>query len=139
MAAIPVQPIFLNDVSVKIGTDTYEASLTTVRFEPTSNIVRWKGMSPASQYAFMSTPVYDGTLTFAQDWTTSNSLSQYLKTNQGKPVTIEFKPKKPATGTAATVTATIIVAPGTIGGDIDTVATATIQVAVVGEPSVTIA
>lgn len=139
MAAIAVQPIILNDVVLSIGSDSYEAHVSTVRFDPTSNVVRWKGMTPTSVHAFPTTSEWSCTLTYAQDWQTTNSLSAYLLANEGKSIVVTFKPKKPASGTSPTVTATILIAPGSIGGDLDTVATATVTLGVSGKPAITIA
>lgn len=136
MANIAVQPIILTDVTLTVGTDNYEASVSQVQFDPTSNVVRWKGMTPSSNFAFPTTPEWTCTLAYAQDWATTNSLSAYLLANAGKAITVKFKPKKPASGTAPTVTATLLIAPGTIGGQIDQVATASVTLGVSGQPSI---
>lgn len=138
MATIAVQPIILNDVTLLIGADNYEASVSQVVFTPSSNIVRWKGMTPTSVFSFNTTAEWTVTLTYAQDWTTANSLSQYLATNEGKAIATKFKPKKPATGTAPTVNATILISPGAIGGQIDSVAEATVTLGVSGKPTVVV-
>lgn len=135
MAAINVQPIILNDCLMTVGTDSYEAALSKVQFDPSSSVVRWKGLTPASRHAFGTTADWSCTLEYAQDWSTANSLSQYLMANQGKPIVVKFTPKKGATP-GAVITATIIVAPGSIGGSVDAVATASVTVGVQGEPKV---
>lgn len=136
MATIAVAPIILNDCTVVIGTDNYEASLSQVQFDPASNVVRWKGMTPTSKFAFNTSAEWSCTVTFAQDIVTANSLSLYLLANEGKAVTAKFKPKKPATGTAPTITATILITPGSFGGQVDTVPVATVTFGVTGAPSI---
>lgn len=139
MVNIAVAPIILNDTSLVIGADNYEAHVSTVKFEPASSIVKWKGLTPLATYNFSTMADWTGVLSFAQDWVTANALSAYLLANEGKAVTAVFKPKKPPTGTAPTWTATIICTPGTIGGDVDTVPVATVTVAVQGRPVLTVA
>lgn len=138
MATPALVPIILNDVSLVIGADNYEAHVSQVQLDPSTNIVRFKGLTPTSVYAFPTTPEWTCTLAYAQDWATPNSLSAYLLANVGKSIVAKFKPKKPATGTAPTVTATLIIAPGTIGGNIDQVATATVTLGVNGQPVVAV-
>ena len=136
MPAIAVQPIILNDCVLTVGSDTYEAHVSQVQFDPSSNVVRWKGMTPASVHAFGTTAEWTCTLAYAQDWSTPNSLSAYLLANEGKTITVKFTPKKAATGTAPTVTASLIIAPGSIGGQVDAVATASVTLGVSGRPTV---
>lgn len=136
MAVINVQPIILNDCTLVVGTDNYEAHVSQVQFDPSSSIVRWKGMTPTSVHSFPTTSEWACTLAYAQDWSTPNSLAQYLMANEGKTITAKFKPKKPASGTSPTVTATLVIAPGQIGGQVDQVATATVTLGVIGKPTI---
>jgi hypothetical protein len=132
---VPVQPILLSDVELTLGDDNYEAHVDSVLFEPAAQIVKWKGMTPAAQFNFATIADWIGKLSFAQDWATAASLSQFLYDNEGKPITATFKPKKAeGVGTVPTWTVTIIATPGRIGGDGDTVATATVTVACQGKP-----
>ena len=45
MAAVPAAPIILNNVTVDIDGDTYEAACRTVRFVPATPVVKWKGLT----------------------------------------------------------------------------------------------
>lgn len=139
MATIAVQPILLTNIDLKIAADNYEAALSKVQFDPATAIVKWKGLTPASVFNFSTSADWTVTLEFAQDWSTTNSLGQYLLANAGKTVVMTFKPQKPATGTSPTWTASVIIAPGAIGGAVDTVATASVTLAVVGVPALTVA
>jgi hypothetical protein len=139
MATIAVQPIILNDVSLAVAADNYEAAVSRVEFVPSSSVVTWKGMTPSAVFSFGTTATYVANIEYAQDWSTTNSLSKYLFDNEGKTVTMTFKPKKPASGTSPTWTASVIIAPGSIGGAVDSVATSSVSLGVVGKPALTVA
>jgi hypothetical protein len=62
-------------------------------------------------------------LTYAQDWAEASSLSRYLHDNEGERVTAVFEP----IDGGPSVTATITITPGAIGGDTTAVAGATVQ------------
>ncbi|TQJ31948.1 hypothetical protein [Microbacterium sp. SLBN-146] len=133
MAAIAAAPILLNNVTVTIGTDSYEAACTQVLLNPTTPVVRWKGMTPGSSHSFAGTPIWDATLTFAQDIASTNSLSKYLhNTPVGTKVTLAFDP----VAGGASVTAIIVIQPAAIGGSLDTVPEATVTFAVDGQPTI---
>lgn len=130
MTALTVQPIYLNDVTLSVADTEYEASVTKVQLDPTTPLVRWRGMSPGSSHAFHGEPEWVAGLTYAQDWTTPGSLSAYLLEHVGEVVPCTFEPKKG--GVAVRVD--LLIAPGAIGGDLDTVAQASVSLAVQGQP-----
>ena len=133
MAAIAVAPFLLTDVTLLVGTDNYEAHVSTVSFEPSSSVVNWNGLTPASSFSFGTNPVWVCNLTYAQDWTTPNSLSAYLFAQAGTEKAVEFVP----VNGGATIEATLIIQPGAIGGDVNAVATASVSLGVKGKPTVT--
>lgn len=133
MATIAVQPIILNDVLLSIAADNYEAHVSEVSFAPSSSTVTWKGLTPSAVFNFGTTSTWTCTLAYAQDWSTTNSLSRYLFEHEGESVEMTFTPK--AGSGAPTWTATVIVAPGSIGGAVDTVATASVTLGVQGKPA----
>lgn len=133
MVQIAVKPIILNDVDLMIGADNYEAHVSKVEFVPTTPTAQWKGMTPSAILNVVGTPTWMCNIDMAQDHETS-SLSRALAENVGLPIVIKFKPKKPATGTAPLYTATVIPVPGTIGGALDSVATASVSMPVNGQP-----
>lgn len=135
MAAVAVTPFVLNDVTLKVDADNFEAALSAVEFVPSSSIVTFKGMTPTSVHTLGTTATWTCNLTFAQDWETVGSLSQYLLANEGNAVVAEFYPKAGGTG----FTATIIVTPGAIGGPGDAIAVATVSLGVSGKPAVIVA
>lgn len=121
MAVIDVSPIILNDCTLTVGTDNYEAHVSQVQFDPSTNIVRWKGLTPTSNHAFQSASEWTATLALAQDWETANSLSRYLHDHEGEQVSATFDD-----GSGTVWTTTLTIAPGSIGGQVDTVAVSTV-------------
>jgi hypothetical protein len=138
MATITVAPIVLNDVILVVGTDNYEAHVSKVQFNPSSDVITWKSLTPGGTWNFNTAADWTVDLEFAQDFATVNSLSLYLMANEGQSKSIVFKPKKPTT-TGPTWTATVIITPGAIGGDVNTVAVATVTLGVQGKPVLTTA
>jgi len=137
MATIAVAPFVLKDVLLVIGTDNYETNVAEVVFMPTSSQVAWQGLTPASTFVDQTIPTWTCKLTYAQDWVTTNSLAQYLLTNAGVTKTVVFKPQGATTGKPI-ITATVIIAPGPIGGAVNTVQTGTVTLGVVGTPVKTV-
>lgn len=133
MATIAVAPFVLKDVLLVIGTDNYETNVAEVVFTPTSSQVAWQGLTPASTFVDQTIPTWTCKLTYAQDWVTTNSLAQYLLTNAGATKTVVFKPQGATTGKPI-ITATVIIAPGPIGGAVNTVQVGTVTLGVVGTP-----
>jgi hypothetical protein len=128
MAQIATAPIVLKDARFLVAADSYESAVSGVTFTPSASTVTWKGLTPSSVFTGTSTATWTCELAYAQDWTTTNSLAQYLLANEGK-----------TSGTVPTFTATIIITPGAIGGTVDAVATATVTLGVVGRPVLTVA
>lgn len=137
MAVISVVPTVLNDVALTVGTDNYEAHVSKVTMTPSASIVKWKGLVPGGTFNFPTTADWTVELEYAQDWTTTNSLSKYLHDNEGTSKTLTFKPKKPVSGTSPTWTVTVYITPGSIGGEVDAVPTATVTLGASGKPALT--
>jgi hypothetical protein len=133
MAIINVNPLFMKDTVFKVAADNYEAALSSCTFTPASTTTTWQGLTPAATFSFQTTATWVVTLEYAQDWGTTNSLSQYLFANEGKEVEVVFTPVKGAT-TAPSFTATVIITPGAAGGAVNAVGTATVTLAVKGKP-----
>jgi hypothetical protein len=131
MPVIAVSPFVLKDVTLKIDSDNYEAHVSQVEFVPTTNIVTWKGLTPSSVFSDSGAPTWVCTLAYAQDWETVDSLSQYLMDHAGERVEAVFEPVAGGTG----FNATVIIAPGNIGGTVDGVAVGTVSLGVVGVPT----
>lgn len=131
MPEVAIQPILLSDIDLTIGANGYAGSVSSAALVPNANIVTWKGMKKGSNYSFPTDPTWQLNLNFAQDWEAATSLSNYLLANAGKIVPDCILAPKSG-GQAFKVT--LILVPGQIGGDGDTVATATVSLGVQGAP-----
>ncbi|WP_024357801.1 hypothetical protein [Leucobacter chironomi] len=130
MTQIAVNPFQLTDCLFTVESDNYEAHVSKVEFVPTSTSAQFKGMTPSAAYTFAGTPTWVCNLTFAQDWNTPDSLSRYLFEHTGESIDVTFEPQKGGPAITATLTAQ----PGSIGGDVDAVATSSVALGVVGKP-----
>ncbi|WIB64369.1 hypothetical protein [Curtobacterium sp. MCBD17_040] len=131
MAAILAAPAFLQDVRVTVAGSNYETAISSVAFTPKTDTVTFKGGTPSATYNFQTNADWTADLTFAQDWTTANSLSNYLFNNQGKQVSMTFIPNQGG----PTITATVTCQSGPVGGAIGAVATSTVSLGVTGTPT----
>ena len=133
MPVIATTPFVLVDAVMTVGTDDYQTSISSVLFEPTSSTITWQGLTPASAFSGVGSPSWTCKIAYAQDWKTANSLAQYLLTNSGQNKVAVFKPQGSTTG-APIFTATLMIVPGPIGGDVNTVQVAEVTLGVVGVP-----
>lgn len=130
MSTIAVKPYIIADCLLTIGADNYEAHASKIELVPSITKVKFKGSTPSSVHNLTSTPEWVLNLTYAQDWETAAALSRYLHEHQGEAVECTFEPKKGG----STVTATITIEPGSIGGDVDAVAGSSVALGVTGQP-----
>lgn len=138
MATIAVAPFVLKDAVVTVGTDDYQSNLSSVRFEISSGTITWIGLTPSSAFSDVESPTWQCTIAYAQDWKTTNSFAQYLLANNGLTKVMVFKPQGITTGSPI-FTASVIISPGPIGGDVNTVQTGEVTLGVVGAPVKTVA
>lgn len=133
MTQIGIQPIVLKDVILTIGADTYEKNVSAVAFNPSSSVVKWKGLNPTAVFSDVTTADWECALTFAQDWLTPASLSQLLFTTaEGTVLPASFKPRS---GSGPSFTANLISTPGSIGGAVDSIADSTVTLGMTGKPA----
>ena len=130
MVAVAVAPLVLKDTLLTIGANDFQKHVDQVIFTPSASQISWTGLG-GNTHTDVSTATWALTLKYAQDWETANSLSQYLFANEGLSVAMTFKPK--AAG-AKSFTATVLITPGAIGGDVNAYATATVTLGVTGKP-----
>lgn len=130
MADIAVQPILMGDATLTFGADGYQAHVSSAVFTPSSSVVVWKGLTPTAKFSFGASASWTLDLELAQDWATAAALSRYLFENEGETVAVVFEP----VDGGASVSADIIITPGSIGGAVDTVATSTVSLGVQGKP-----
>lgn len=133
MAQINVQPLYLKDVVLTVDGDTYEKHVSGVTFTPSVSTATFKGLESAAVFTQASNASWTVDLTYVQDWDTADSLSAYLFNNAGSEITLSFLPQ---TG-SGTWSATVIVVPGSVGGQVDAYATSTVSLPVQGQPTYT--
>ncbi|MDJ0336437.1 hypothetical protein QMG83_14515 [Salinibacterium sp. G-O1] len=134
MPTIAVVPIVLKDVLLKLGaTNEYQKHVSGVELIPSASTVNWKGLTPDSIFTDVTTATWTCNLSFAQDWATTDSLSKYLFANEGTAVVATFQP----ISGGASFAATLLITPGSIGGQVDSVAVSTVTLGVRGRPVLT--
>lgn len=123
MATPVLNPFIMRDCLFQVAADNYEAHVSAVEFVPSSSVVRFKGLTPSSNHAFNTTADWLANLSYAQDWNTPDSLSEYLHEHEGESIDVTFQP----VNGGRPITATILVTPGMIGGPVDAVAVASVS------------
>lgn len=136
MTAIAVNPLFMSECTFSVATDSFEAALSSVTFTPANTTATWKGLAAGSVFTKSGKSTWTCQIAFAQDFGTAGSLSNYLLANEGEQVTVTFVPDV-NDDTSPTITATLIVVPGSIGGAVDAFATSTVTLPVLGKPTIT--
>lgn len=130
MVDIAVSPLVMKDAVLNFPTDNYSAAASAITCTPTSSAITWAGLA-LNTITDSSAATWAVAITYAQDWETVNSLSQYLHANEGNEVAMTFGPKN---GSGPTFTVTVIVVPGAIGGTVNTVAETTVTLPAKGKP-----
>lgn len=131
MPAITPVPLVVKDCLVMF-TDSYEKAVSEVAFVPSTSQISFTAVSPGAVYTDVTPATWVLNLTFVQDWDTVGSLSHFLFSHEGESLPITVEPK---TG-GATITATVVIVPGSIGGTVGTYGTSTVALGVVGKPVV---
>lgn len=131
MASIAVNPLVLKDVVLTFGLNSYEEHVSNVTFTPSASVITWKGLTPTSVHSAGTTATWAASLTYVQDFETTDSLAVYLFNNEGEEVEVTFKPRS---GSGPSFTATLIITPGAIGGAVDTFGEATVTLGSKGKP-----
>jgi hypothetical protein len=131
MAQIAVAPFLMRDCLFTIASDSYEKHVSAVEFVPSASVVNFKGLTPDAVFSFASSATWMCNLSFAQDWATTASLSRYLFEHEGDEIDVVFEP----VADGPSVSATLIVTPGSVGGAIDSVAVSTVSLGVKGKPA----
>jgi hypothetical protein len=130
MVDIAVAPIVMKKARFLVPTDNYAAHVSSVTITPTTPTFSWAGLA-GNTFNAAGTATWVCAIEYAQDWETANSLSQYLLANEGTTITVELEP---VDGGAA-FTVPLIVAPGAIGGAVNTVATGSVSLPCTGKPT----
>lgn len=134
MPQIQPVPLYLKDVVLTIGTDSYEKTVSAVSFVPASTTATWQGLSPDATYTEQTSATWTCSLTYAQDWDNDDSLALFLYEHAGEKMPATFKPKRGSGGTWA---ADLVLIEGTVGGTVNAFAEATVTLGVDGRPGFT--
>jgi len=130
VAEVDAQPITLLRPTVSIAGDGYSTVIERAEFTP-EVAVDWL---PGPMSTGAPVPIYGGTrwtctLGYAQGFT-AGSLSRYLQANAGARKTFVFTPREGG----PSVTATVVLTPGPLGGAKGPFLTAEVTLYVVGDP-----
>lgn len=127
MAQINVAPIILRDALLRFSygsgptTSDYEMHVSQVEFTPNTPTAMWKGLTPSAIFKKTGASDWTCTMAYAQDWETTDSLSQFLYDHEGEAIDVTFEPVTGGAGWESTIQC----APGVIGGTVDAIPVAT--------------
>ena len=133
MPVIDIAPLYMDAADLTLAGDDYAAHISGASFVPTTSAVTWTGAKPNAVFTRQTRATWVLNLNYAQDWESAKSLAQYLHANEGKVIPITLAP----VSGGKSFTAQIIVAPGTIGAEINTFGTSTVSLGVQGRPEFT--
>jgi len=123
----------MRNAIVQLGTDDFAAAVSSAALNPSSGTVPFKGLKITAVFTFPQAVTYELALEFAQDWSDANSLSWYLWDHQGETVSAVLNPDDATAGTTSWAL-NVAIAPGSVGGPVDSVAVTTVTLGVVGQP-----
>lgn len=135
MAEIEVKPFVMKNAIIELGDvpDDFAKAVSSAVLTPAGGTVPFKGLKPDATFTFPQSPTYTLDLTYAQDWSAETSLSRYLFDHQGEIVSCTLNPDDDIAGSTSWALE-VAISPGAVGGAVDTVATATVSLGVVGTP-----
>ena len=129
MATIPVTPYSLKNATFSVAADDYTAAINQVRFTPSTSASTWRGIG-GNVIKDQTIAEWSCVVTFLQDLE-ATSFARYLHANDGAVVAAEFIPK----AGGPSITATVVLSPGDIGGAADgNLAAAEVTLAVQDKP-----
>lgn len=131
MAVIPLTtPYSLKAATLSIAADDFTAAVSQVEFTPSTSSSTWRGIGGNIVKA-QAIAEWSATLGMAQDLD-PDGLLRYLHENEGDEVEAVFTP----VSGGPTITAILILSPGTIGGTAGPdLATAAVTLAIIGKPA----
>lgn len=130
MADITPTPLYLKSVIWEMGGNTYEKAISSGALTPTVPTATFKGLSEDAVYTQAGVASWMADISFVQDWENTDSLSAYLFNNQGSEVALSFT----TSATSGTFDCTVVIVPGSIGGAVDSFATTSVSLPVIGQP-----
>lgn len=134
MTAVVPTPLSMKDClfQLEVAGDSYEKAITGVRFTPSASPITLTAVSPGAVYTDMPSASWTCVVSFVQDWSAADSLCRYLFDHEGDTVAATFEP----IAGGATITADLVITPGSIGGDVAAYATDTVTLGVIGKPAI---
>lgn len=125
-------PFRMEDATLKLGEDSYEATVSSASLDPTPVSSEFRAINgDVKKRGGKSSFVL--TVTFGQDWVTPDALSQYLYENAGERVEFTLVPQNGGRGLEGFV----YLAEATAGGAVNTDAVATAALQCDGKPTLT--
>lgn len=137
MPVVEVRPFIMRNAVVSFDADDFAKAVSTATLTPSSGTTDFKGLKPTAVFTFPQATTWVLELTYSQDWSASTSLSRFLFDHAGETLDFELNPDDQGTGATVGSTVwsgTVAIAPGAVGGDVDSVATATVSLGIVGAP-----
>lgn len=121
---LDVQPLILKDVEliIEAAGDDYRKHVSGVTFTASSSQTTWTGLG-LNTHTDASAPTWTCQLDYVQDWTSADSLSQYLMAHEGETVPVTFRPQA---GIGPSFSANLTIVPGNIGGQVNAYATTSV-------------
>ncbi|WP_067194167.1 hypothetical protein [Microbacterium sp. XT11] len=135
MPKIEVKPIVLRDCLLRAtlpASDSFdfEKHVSGVTLTPSTGSTTWNGLDPDASFTFPNATTWAAQLDYAQDWETEDSLSMFLFEHEGETITLLFEPVKGGLGWQIDA----VIVPGSIGGQVNAVATSSVTLGVNGRP-----
>ena len=123
MATMEVTPKVLKNLTLLVGTDSYEKHVSSVAWEPSIEQQTWRGGTPDATFTDSGAPTWVANVTLIQDWENPDSFFNFCLAHAGETVTTEYRP---VAGGQFKITADITIVPPTIGGAVGAFTEATI-------------
>lgn len=135
MADIEVRPFIMRNAIIQFDADDFAKAISSAAITPSTGTADFKGLKPTAVFTFPQATTYTLDLTYAQDWSAATSLSRFLYDHAGEtlPFTLNADDVDPTIGSTSWA-GTVAIAPGLIGGDVDSVAVATVSLGCIGAP-----
>ena len=133
MTIIEVTPFIMRNAIVSFAANDFAKAVSSATLTPSGGTTPFKGLKPDAVFTFPQSVTWTLDLEFAQDWSADTSLSRYLFEHQGETIAATLNPDDKTSGTTSWAI-TVAIAPGAVGGPVDSVATSTVSLGIVGAP-----
>ncbi|WP_248242979.1 hypothetical protein [Microbacterium kunmingense] len=115
---------------LEVGTDEYTTSVTSCALVPNTPKAQTTDIG-GGVTSFVGAAQWSAQITFKQDWSTANSLSQQLIAWHGTPKIFKYTPN----AGGKVVTFTVIAEAAQVGGGANSIHEATVTLQIVGQPT----